>query len=83
MDNPLKNKIKIIQVIFIMCSFAIFIGKNWNKTMESLDKRPVNDLYIDAPNPYRGDECIDDGILLRRAAESVTSPILEYKVSVN
>tara|TARA_Y100000034_G_scaffold128559_1_gene183414 strand:- start:5847 stop:6098 length:252 start_codon:yes stop_codon:yes gene_type:complete len=83
MDNLLKNKIKIIQAIFIICSFAIFIGKNWNNASESLNKGPVNDFYIDNSDPYSGSECIDDSILLRRAKESVTSPILEYKVSIN
>ena len=83
MDNLLKNKIKIIQAIFIICSFAIFIGKNWDNTSESLNRGPINDLYITIPNPYNGGECIDDSILLRRAEEIITNPILEYKVSVN
>jgi hypothetical protein len=83
MDNLLKNKIKIIQVFFIICSFAIFIGKNWDNAPESLNKGSVNDFYIDNSAPYSGSECIDDSILLRRAKESVTSPILEYKVSIN
>jgi len=83
MDNLLKNKIKIIQAFFIICSFAIFIGKNWDNAPESLNKDSVNDFYIDNSVPYSGSECIDDSILLRRAKEGVTSPILEYKVSIN